>query len=105
MKLRKRNRTNIKEISDMKKKKKYDKDTTQFLCEVYVTKNSYPHQMGLGNKGTAGSKFTPTRDLVIKGRPSNQVNVITLTEQGWKDLRKLCRKAIKEFEHGKSKES
>lgn len=102
MKLRKRSRTNIKEIFNMKKKKKYD---TQFLCEVYVTKNSYPHQMDLGNKGTTGNKFTPTRDLVIKGRPSNQVNVITLTEQGWKDLRKLCRQAIKGFEHGKSKES
>lgn len=87
------------------KKKRNDKDITQFLCEVYVTKNSYPHQMGLGNKGITGDKLTHTRDLVIKGRPSNQVNVITLTEQGWKDLRKLCRQAIKEFEYGKSKES
>ena len=87
------------------KKKRNDKDITQFLCEVYVTKNSNPHQMGLGNKGTTGSKFTPTRDLVIKGRPSNQVNVINLTEQGWKDLRKLCRQAIKEFENDKIKES
>lgn len=87
------------------KKKRNDKDITQFLCEVYVTKNSYPHQMGLGNKGITGDKLTHTRDLVIKGRPSNQVNVITLTEQGWKDLRKLCRQAIKEFEYGKGKES
>ena len=87
------------------KKKRNDKDITQFLCEVYVTKNSYPHQMGLGNKGITGDKHTYTRDLVIKGRPSNQVNVITLTEQGWKDLRKLCRQAIKEFENDKSKES
>ena len=87
------------------KKKRSDKDITQFLCEVYVTKNSYPHQMGLGNKGITGDKLTPTRDLVIKGRPSNQVNVINLTEQGWKDLRKLCRQAIKEFENDKSKES
>ena len=87
------------------KKKRNDKDITQFLCEVYVTKNSYPHQMGLGNKGITGDKLTYTRDLVIKGRPSNQVNVITLTEQGWKDLRKLCRQAIKEFENDKSKES
>ena len=61
--------------------------------------------MGLGNKGITGDKFTHTRDLVIKGRPSNQVNVITLTEQGWKDLRKLCRQAIKELENDKSKES
>lgn len=87
------------------KKKRNDKDITQFLCEVYVTKNSYPHQMGLGNKGITGDKLTHTLDLVIKGRPSNQVNVITLTEQGWKDLRKLCRQAIKEFENDKSKES
>ena len=87
------------------KKKRNDKDITQFLCEVYVTKNSYPHQIGLGNKGITGDKLTYTRDLVIKGRPSNQVNVITLTEQGWKDLRKLCRQAIKEFENDKSKES
>ena len=87
------------------KKKRNDKDITQFLCEVYVTKNSYPHQMGLGNNGITGDKLTHTRDLVIKGRPSHQVNVITLTEQGWKDLRKLCRQAIKEFENDKSKES
>ena len=87
------------------KKKRNDKDITQFLCEVYVIKNSYPHQIGLGNKGITGDKFTHPRDLVIKGRPSNQVNVITLTEQGWKDLRKLCRQAIKEFENDKSKES
>ena len=87
------------------KKDKVIKDTTQFLCEVFVTKNTFPHQMDLGNKGTTGDKFTHTRDLVIKGRPSNQVNVITLTEHGWKDLRKLCRKAIKEFENEKDKES
>lgn len=87
------------------KKDKVIKDTTKFLCEVFLTKNTFPHQMDLGNKGTTGDKFTNTRDLVIKGRPSNQVNVITLTEQGWKDLRKLCRKAIKEFENEKYKES
>ena len=87
------------------KKDKVINDPTKFLCEVFVTMNASPHQMDLGNKGTTGDKFTHTRDLVIKGRPSNQVNVITLTEQGWKDLRKLCRKAIKEFENEKDKES
>ena len=73
------------------KKKKIEKDKTQFLCEVFVKKMAYPSSMGIGNKFTTGS------ELVIKGRPDNAVHVIPLTEQGWKDLRKLCRTAIKEI--------
>lgn len=79
------------------KKKKIEKDKTKFLCGVFVKKMAYPSSMGIGNKFTTGNKFTNGSELVIKGRPGNAVHVIPLTEQGWKDLRKLCRTAIKEI--------
>ena len=79
------------------KKKKIEKDKTKFLCEVFVKKMAYPSSMGIGNKFTTGNKFINGSELVIKGRPNNAVHVIPLTEQGWKDLRKLCRTAIKEI--------
>ena len=84
------------EIYNMKRKK-IEKDKTKFLCEVFVKKMAYPSSMGIGNKFTTGNKFTNGSELVIKGRPDNVVHVIPLTEQGWKDLRKLCRTAIKEI--------
>lgn len=84
------------EIYNMKKRK-IEKDKTQFLCDVFVKKMAYPSSMGIGNKFTTGNKFTNGSELVIKGRPDNAVHVIPLTEQGWKDLRKLCRTAIKEI--------
>ena len=84
------------EIYNMKKKK-IEKDKTKFLCDVFVKKIAYLSSMGIGNKFTTGNKFTNGSELVIKGRPDNAVHVIPLTEQGWKDLRKLCRTAIKEI--------
>lgn len=87
----------------MKKKDKLSrKERTQFLIEVYVKKGSYPSSMDIGNKFTTGSRFTEGSELVIKGRPQNEVHVIPLTEQGWKDLRKLCKTAIKEL-HGRKR--
>lgn len=92
------------EIYDMKEKSKLSrKERTQFLIEVFVKKGSYPSNMDIGNKFTTGPKFTKGSELVIKGRPKNEVHVIPLTEQGWKDLRKLCRKAIKELHDEKGK--
>lgn len=79
------------------KKKKIEKDKTKFLCEIFVKKMAYPSSMDIGNKFTTGHKFTKGSELVIKGRPNNSVYVIPLTKQGWKDLRKLCRTAIKEI--------
>ena len=48
------------------KKDKVINDPTKFLCEVFVTKNTFPHQLDLGNKGTSGDKFNTIRVLVIK---------------------------------------
>ena len=76
-------------IYDMKKKK-IEKDKTQFLCEVFVKKMAYPSSMGIGNKFTTGNKFTKGSELVIKGRPDNAVHVIPLTEDVYKRQR-LCR--------------
>ena len=38
------------------------------------------------------------KTLVIKGRPSYTVYEIPLTKVGWKQLRRVCRQAIKMIE-------
>lgn len=80
---------------------------TSFVEKVFLKRvKPFPERIGIGTNTSEtwdGPFMEPNsmkliKTLVIKGRPSYMFYEIPLTKAGWKQLRRVCRQAIKMIE-------